>query len=240
MRQIILDTETTGRETENGHRIIEIGAVVIKHRIITQETFHTYLNPDRESDPEALAVHGLSRAFLEDKPQFSDIIDNFLAFLQQEDDQSELIIHNAPFDLGFLNAEINRLNTENPRYNAIETYCTTIIDSLKLARQLHPNQRNSLDALCKRYYIDNSNRSLHGALLDANLLAQVYLKMTAGQGSLFDMPASSSVLYERSQNPFNSRSLDLPIYYATKEELKEHQAQLLRIKETSGTCLWEE
>jgi DNA polymerase-3 subunit epsilon len=178
MRQIVLDTETTGLRVADNHRMIEIGCVVIENRKITEKYYHQYINPKRPVDEAAFAIHGLSNQFLEDKPIFTAISEEFMAFI----DGAELIIHNAPFDLGFIN---NELQLTQKKWPIIES-SFTIIDTLVLARQLHMGQRNSLDALCKRYKIDNSQRNFHGALLDAHLLAQVYLAMTGGQGSLFD------------------------------------------------------
>lgn len=174
MRQIVLDTETTGLDPAQGHRIIEIGCLEVLNRRVTEATFHVYLNPEREIDAGAVQVHGLTREFLADKPRFADIARAFLEFVHD----AELIIHNAPFDVGFLDAELARLG-EPP----IARHCT-VVDTLRLAKQLHPGQKNNLDALCKRYAIDNSGRSFHGALLDAQLLAEVYLAMTRGQESL--------------------------------------------------------
>jgi DNA polymerase III subunit epsilon len=238
MRQIVLDTETTGREQELGHRIIEIGAIVIKNREITDETFHTYLNPERENDPAAFAIHGLSQEFLADKPTFSDIIDDFLEFLTRGDTKSELIIHNAKFDVGFLNAEINLC--QQVKHQELAHYCK-ITDSLKLARDKHPNQSNSLDALCKRYGIDHSKRKLHGALPDAKLLAKVYLKMTIGQSSFFEESSPHAVLTQpTSDAAINLSTLNLPIYYATPEELQAHKTQLAALQKLSGRTFWKE
>lgn len=184
MRQIALDTETTGMEAGSGHRIIEIGCVEIVQRTLTGRRFHSYLNPERESEAGALEVHGLTQEFLADKPRFADVVDEFLAFIEG----AELLIHNASFDLGFLNQELQLAGRAQPLEGR-----HPVIDTLKLAREMHPGQRNSLDALCKRYQIDNSARSYHGALLDARLLADVYLAMTAGQGSLaLDVAAGSA------------------------------------------------
>jgi DNA polymerase-3 subunit epsilon len=174
MRQIVLDTETTGLEPSQGHRVIEIGCLEILNRRVSGNTYHVYLNPERDIDAGAVQVHGLTREFLADKPRFGDVAEEFLAFVRD----AELVIHNAPFDVGFLNAELERL-TQGP----ITRYCG-VTDTLKLAKQLHPGQKNNLDALCKRYAVDNSGRSFHGALLDAQLLAEVYLAMTRGQESL--------------------------------------------------------
>jgi len=175
MRYVVLDTETTGLSPEQGHRVIEIGAVELSDRQASGRTFHVYLNPDREVDAGALEVHGLSNEFLADKPRFEAVVDDFLAFVAE----AELIIHNAAFDVGFLNAELARLDR-----GRLESQCAGIQDTLRQARELHPGQRNNLDALCKRYEVDNSNRAYHGALLDAQLLAEVYLAMTRGQESL--------------------------------------------------------
>src|SRR5690606_12993840 len=177
MRQIVLDTETTGLETAQGHRIIEIGCVELIHRRPTNNYFHHYLQPDREIDEGALEVHGITNEFLRDKPRFADIVDEFIEFIRG----AELIIHNAAFDIGFLDYELSLLD---PPRGKVTDFCT-VVDSLLLARNMHPGQRNSLDALCKRYGIDNSQRELHGALLDARILADVYLAMTGGQTALF-------------------------------------------------------
>src|SRR5579862_3497439 len=176
MRQIVLDTETTGLEPELNHRVIEIGCVELVNRRATGRTFHRYLNPERDIDDGALAVHGISRTDLDGQPRFADVVDELLTFLHG----AELVIHNAAFDVAFLDAELARL-PGNPRQ--IAGLCQ-VLDTLSLARELHPGQRNSLDALCKRYSVDNSARELHGALLDARILADVYLAMTGGQGAL--------------------------------------------------------
>lgn len=174
MRQIVLDTETTGLDPALGHRVIEIGALEIVNRQASGATYHVYLNPEREIDAGAVQVHGLTNDFLADKPRFADISREFLEFIRD----AELIIHNAPFDVGFLNAELARLK-EGP----VKRYCT-VLDTLKMAKGLHPGQKNNLDALCRRYEVDNSGRAFHGALLDAQLLAEVYLGMTRGQETL--------------------------------------------------------
>jgi DNA polymerase-3 subunit epsilon len=176
-RQIVLDTETTGLEPEHGHRIIEIGAVELVDRKLTGRHFHRYVNPQRDIDDGALAVHGITRDFLADKPPFSDVADEFMAFIEG----AELIIHNAPFDVAFLDHEFGRLEQQRRR---IEDTCS-VVDTLAMARHKHPGQKNSLDALCRRYDVDNSQRELHGALLDAEILADVYLMMTGGQTALF-------------------------------------------------------
>lgn len=176
MRQIVLDTETTGLETSQGHRIIEIGCIEIVDRRVTDNHWHQYINPEREVDAGAFEVHGISNEFLVDKPVFADIADAFVDYIEG----AELVIHNAPFDVGFLNYELERLNSNKP---AIESICS-VADTLVMARQKHPGQKNNLDALCKRYEIDNSHRTVHGALLDARILADVYLFMTGGQTTL--------------------------------------------------------
>ncbi len=175
MRQVVLDTETTGLEARAGHRIIEVGCLEIVSRRITERRLHSYVNPERDSDEGALQVHGLTSEFLADKPKFAEIVDELLAFVRD----AEVIIHNAAFDLEFLDAELARL--ERPRFTDC---CALVTDSLRLARELHPGKRNSLNALCERYAVSNSHRTLHGALLDAGLLADVYLAMTRGQDSL--------------------------------------------------------
>ena len=176
MRQIVLDTETTGLEVSQGHRIIEIGCVELDTRRLTGNHYHQYINPNREIDQGAIEVHGITNEFLKDKPSFERIFSEFLEFVEG----SELVIHNAPFDLGFLNSEIQRLEPDAPR---LEDRCK-IVDTLVMARGKHPGQRNSLDALCKAFDIDNSSRTLHGALLDAQLLGEVFIGMTRGQEAI--------------------------------------------------------
>ena len=181
MRQVVLDTETTGLEPNDGHRVIEIGCVEMENRRLTGNNLHLYLNPEREIDAGALAVHGISTEFLADKPTFDKVVDEFLAFV----DGAELVIHNAPFDVGFIDHELGMLNKRRqaPALGPVRDHCR-ILDTLVMAREMHPGQRNSLDALCKRYDIDNGHRVLHGALLDAEILADVYLAMTGGQTAL--------------------------------------------------------
>jgi len=212
-RQIILDTETTGIGA--GHRIIEIGCVEMIDRQLTGNHFHVYLNPDRAIDEGAFRVHGISREFLEDKPRFKDVLDEFLAFIKN----SELIIHNAPFDTGFINVEFDLCKYTKK----IQDICS-VIDTLSMAKKKHPGQKNNLDALCKRYDVDNTNRTLHGALLDAEILASVYLAMTGGQISLFDKllgeQESSSTASQFSYTPLTSTS---PVIFATEEELQRHE-----------------
>jgi len=175
MRQIFLDTETTGLEHKLGHRIIEIGCVEMRNRRLTNRHFHRYLNPERDIDAGALAVHGISLEFLQDKPRFADVAAEFLDFVRG----AELIIHNAPFDIGFLNAELSRLDMA-----PLDTVCRGVQDTLRMAKDLHPGKKNNLNALCERYGVDNTRRTLHGALLDAEILAEVYVAMTRGQESL--------------------------------------------------------
>ena len=235
MRQVILDTETTGLSVEAGHRIIEIGCVELVNRKFTGRRYHQYVNPGRDSEEGALAVHGITRQFLEDKPFFASIAHELIAFIQG----AELIIHNAPFDVGFINHEL-KLTKQN--MGVLSDYCS-ITDTLLLARQLHMGQRNSLDALCKRYGIDNSQRELHGALLDAHLLAQVYLAMTGGQGSLFDdtsfQPAvTKKEKIEETKIIFQEGRRKLNIIKATADELTLHEEQCKKMAE-KGKCLWE-
>jgi DNA polymerase-3 subunit epsilon len=179
MRQIVLDTETTGLDPRSGHRIIEVACIEMENRRFTGRHLHKYVNPEREIDEGAQRVHGISLEFLADKPKFADIADEFLEFING----AELIIHNAPFDIGFLNAELDRLGRV-----PVGTICNGVIDTLRMAKDLHPGKRNSLDALCERYDIDNSSRTLHGALLDTELLAEVFLAMTRGQNTLMIEP----------------------------------------------------
>lgn len=217
MRQVILDTETTGLEPEQGHRIIEIGCVEMINRKITGRRFHQYINPEREIERDAQTVHGITNDFLKDKPLFKNIAHDLIVFIQD----AEVIIHNAPFDTAFLNHEFS-LTKENLK--TIDHYCR-IVDTLVLARQLHPGQRNSLDALCKRYSVDNSNRDLHGALLDANLLAQVYLAMTGGQGSLFgeSQAIATPQKVEMVSAAIQTTARNLLVISANEEEIKAHE-----------------
>lgn len=233
MRQVVLDTETTGLETARGHRIIEVGAVELDNRRHTGRTFHEYVNPGRAVDPGALEVHGIDNDFLADKPPFVEIADALLAFL----DGAELIIHNAPFDLGFVNHELRLLDPTAP---ALEQRCG-ILDTLVMARERHPGQRNSLDALCKRYEIDNTSRSLHGALLDARILAEVYLAMTGGQVALIladeDDEAADHTLTHR---PVVRRGEPLVVRGPTEAERRAHAATLEKIDAASGSkTLWQ-
>jgi DNA polymerase-3 subunit epsilon len=234
MRQIVLDTETTGLEPELDHRIIEIGCVELINRRATGRTFHRYVNPERDIDDGALAVHGISRAELDGQPRFADVAEELVAFLTG----AELVIHNAAFDVAFLDAELGRL-TGVPRQ--IAALCQ-ILDTLALARELHPGQRNSLDALCKRYDVDNSARELHGALLDARILADVYLAMTGGQGALAltesDAPAHAPAGGRPARAPLRT-GVPLAVPSASAEELEAHEFMLAVIaKASGGRCLW--
>ena len=232
MRQIVLDTETTGLETAQGHRIIEIGAVEMDGRRKTGRTYHVYLNPEREVDAGAVEIHGITNEFLADKPRFADVVDDFVDFIRG----AELIIHNAPFDVGFINHELRLLGDAAPASEVAEV--CSVLDSLVMARRMHPGARNSLDALCKRYEVDGSGRTLHGALLDAELLADVYLAMTGGQVALTldaggDGDAESGpVQARRSGKP-------LPVIEPTAEEQAAHEALLQTLDEAAGgTCRW--
>jgi DNA polymerase-3 subunit epsilon len=228
MRQIFLDTETTGLSPALGHRIIEIAAVEMVNRRLTGNHFHCYLNPEREIDAGAQQVHGISIEFLQDKPKFADVVQELLDFVQG----GELIIHNAPFDVGFLNHELSLMSQA-----AIDSVCASVIDTLKLAKELHPGQKNNLDALCKRYAVDNSNRTLHGALLDAELLADVYIAMTRGQDSLLiDMNEPDEIIMDASGALLKA---PMRVVRASEEELAAHAALLADIdKESKGACVW--
>jgi DNA polymerase-3 subunit epsilon len=216
MRQVVLDTETTGLSAAFGHRVIEIGCLELVNRKLTGRSFHTYLNPERDIDEGAFNVHGISRSFLEDKPVFSQIVDEFILFVEG----AELIIHNAPFDVAFLNAELTRSN----QANVVTTYCQ-ILDTLVLAKQKHPGQKNNLDALCKRYAVNHSNRTLHGALLDAELLAQVYLAMTGGQINLFEDEGRDEKKLMAMIDTSSEERKRLPLVYGvTEEETEAHEA----------------
>ena len=226
MRQIVLDTETTGLDAKQGHRIIEIGCIELLNRKITSHHFHYYINPEREIDAGALAVHGLSESFLKSKPLFSAIVDEFIHFIKD----AELIIHNASFDIGFIEAELQRLNA----YPKKITELCTVTDTLILARKKYPGQKNSLDALCKRFEIDNTNRALHGALLDAQLLAQIYLRLTGGQRKLSLEHAVVESANTTQTTPLNLETVDaihnLPVILATPDEIEGHKALLALLK----------
>lgn len=232
MRQIILDTETTGLEPTRGHRIIEIGCVEMVNRRLTGNHFHVYINPRREVDDGAIEVHGITNEYLADKPFFEDIAKDFIEYVKG----AELVIHNAPFDIGFLNHELNLLNNT---FGTMDDYCG-VLDTLVLARQMHPGQRNSLDALCKRYFIDNSQRDLHGALLDSEILAEVYLAMTGGQTDLTLTQKQDHRVVNRDDGGvrrLSTKRQPFKILTATQEELDEHAAYLEKMKETCGDKL---
>jgi DNA polymerase-3 subunit epsilon len=235
LRQIVLDTETTGLEVSQGHRIIEIGCVELENRRLTGNHYHQYIKPDREVDQGAIEVHGITNEFLADKPVFAHIAGDFLDFIKG----AELVIHNAPFDLGFLNSEIQRLELDVP---VLEESCR-VIDTLVMARGKHPGQRNNLDALCQRYGVDNSQRDLHGALLDAEILADVYLAMTGGQTTfqLSDSDAGAADGAARQEKIIRlpADRTPLPVIQATEGELAAHQAQLDAIAASNGgKVLW--
>lgn len=236
-RQIVLDTETTGMNRlgvhYEGHKVIEIGAVEVINRRLTGRHYHVYIKPDRLVDPEAFLVHGISDEFLQDKPTYAEIAQEFLEFIHG----AELVIHNAMFDIGFMDYEFRMLNQDIPK---TETFCK-ITDSLMVARKLFPGKRNSLDALCDRYQIDNSKRTLHGALLDAEILADVYLAMTGGQTSLaFAMESDTQQVSVKSESVqrIARQASSLPIVYASTEELNAHEARLDLIAKKGGSCLW--
>jgi DNA polymerase-3 subunit epsilon len=237
MRQIVLDTETTGMSRESGehftqgHRIIEIGCVELVDRKLTGNHYHVYINPQQEIDPEAIAVHGITNEFLEDKPLFREIAQGFIDFI----DGAELVIHNAPFDVGFMDLEF----AMNPAtaLRRTEKFCT-VLDTLVLAKKMRPGQRNNLDALCREYGIDNSHRELHGALLDAEILADVYLLMTGGQEalSLETGTKSSSGLDHIEKLP--SRVKGLKVIRASHDELAQHESRLDIVEQAGGKCLY--
>lgn len=232
MRQIVLDTETTGLEPAEGHRIIEVGALEMIERRQTGRSFHVYINPEREVEGGAVAVHGITDEFLADKPRFADLADDFIEFIGD----AELIIHNAAFDVGFLDAELARLDSPT----RIGDHAT-VLDTLLLARELHPGQRVSLDALCKRYEVDNSGRELHGALLDAELLAEVYLAMTGGQVDLaLDLAGEGDGGESASETVLDVDVSRLVVRRADETELAAHKARLEAIRESAGRCLWQD
>ena len=231
MRQIVLDTETTGLSTAQGHRVIEIGCVELMNRRLTGRDYHRFINPERDIDEGAERVHGISRADLEGQPIFSDIAEEFLDFIRG----AELVIHNAEFDVGFLDFELSLMGHSQP---AVSDHAG-ILDTLALARKMHPGQRNSLDALCKRYEVDASKRDVHGALIDAELLARVYLAMTGGQAAL---SLDQDIVSADTGEPLEARrarpdGLELVVVRASKEEAASHEAILEKMRE-SGACLW--
>ena len=234
MRQVILDTETTGLSAEQGHRIIEIGCVELVNRKLTGKHYHQYINPQREVEAGALAVHGITDEFLRDKPTFHVIVQKFMEFV----DGAELVIHNAAFDIGFINAELSLLKKS---WKPITHYCR-VVDTLLLARQMHIGQRNSLDALCKRYSIDNSQRELHGALLDAHLLARVYLAMTGGQATLFGETETAEIATQQQTTTditLTTTVRNLVVLNATSDEVASHEEHIQNMRK-KGKCLWPE
>ena len=229
MRQIVLDTETTGLDPRQGHRIIEVAGIEVVNRRLTGRHLHKYIHPERDIDEGAQRVHGITLEFLADKPKFADVVDELLDFING----AELIIHNAPFDIGFLNAELARLDRV-----PVDTICNGVIDTLKMAKDLHPGKRNSLDALCERYAIDNSGRTLHGALLDTELLADVYLAMTRGQETLMIEPDETPGPQLGSDGQARVRP-PLVVRRASAAERAEHERLLAAIdKESKGNCVW--
>jgi DNA polymerase III subunit epsilon len=229
MRQVVLDTETTGLEWSDDHRIIEIGCVELVNRRFTGRNFHRYINPEREIDAGAMEVHGISQEFLEDKPTFKVVAEEFLEFVSD----AELIIHNAPFDVGFINYEFGRMDFGE---SLIEDRCS-VVDTLLMARQMHPGQRNSLDALCRRYGVDNSQRTLHGALLDAEILADVYLLMTGGQTDLILSGEKSIQEMGESGDGLKRLNVNRPplkIVYADESELELHDKRIVAIESVSS------
>ncbi len=232
MRQIVLDTETTGLDPSQGHKIIEIGCVELLNRRLTGNHLHVYINPQREVEAAAMEVHGITNEFLADKPLFSDVAQSFIDFV----DGAELIIHNAPFDIGFLDHELAALRRG---YKPMTDYCS-VLDSLVMARKKHPGQKNNLDALCKRYMVDNTQRELHGALLDAEILADVYLMMTGGQSS-FSLGYQESAQKDNgvASQKLDSRRKPLKVIRATPEEMAAHEARLKEIDDAAENgCLW--
>jgi len=234
MRQIVLDTETTGLETSDGHRIIEIGCVEILDRRVSRNVFHTYINPDRVVDAGALEVHGIDNQFLKDKRRFAEVAAEFLEFVRG----AELVIHNATFDVGFVNYELGRMQHE---VTDIRGICG-VLDTLEMARHQHPGQKNSLDALCKRYSVDNSGREYHGALLDAQLLAEVYLAMTGGQAALvLDAEAAAGRRSDHGLRKLDRAGLSLKVQRASDAEQAAHADKLKEVAKASGApALWAE
>ncbi len=243
MRQIVLDTETTGLSTAQGHRIIEIGCLELVNRRLTGREYHRFLNPDRDIDEAAEHVHGISREDLETQPRFHEIVDEFLEFVSG----AELVIHNAEFDVGFIEHELRLMNHPQP----VISEHAEVLDTLALARKLHPGQRNSLDALCKRYEVDASKRNVHGALIDSELLARVYLAMTGGQRALLldDDDAVRAVgpgggdprrrQSQRKRSSDNGQDLDLVVIRATEDEAAAHDAMLEKLR-AAGDCVWDQ
>lgn len=232
MRQIVLDTETTGLSAEGGDRIIEIGCVELFNRKLTGNNLHFYINPERDSHEDALKVHGISNEFLRDKPKFAELADEILTYVQG----AEIIIHNAPFDLGFLNKELERLGRP-----VFKSFVDGVIDTLVMAKEMFPGKRNSLDALCDRLEVDNSGRTLHGALLDAELLADVYINLTRGQEALLmEAPAENESGPAQGQAPkLDLSSFNLPVVQANAQELQDHHELLTQLdKSSGGKTIW--
>lgn len=235
MRQIVLDTETTGIDPKEGHRIIEIGCVELVDRKLTGNHFHVYLNPQREIEQEAIDVHGITNEFLQDKPQFEDVAQDFVEFIRG----AQLVIHNAPFDVGFMDFEF----AMTPSVTDIRTaQICDVLDSLVLARKMHSGQKNNLDALCRRYGIDNGHRTLHGALLDAEILADVYLIMTGGQKNLNLATGQQAGKHDNiganGRRPIDRSGLKLKVISASADELTRHEERLDIVEKQSGTCIW--
>ena len=224
MRQVFLDTETTGLSAEAGDRIIEIGCVELVNRKLTGNNLHFYLNPERDSHEDALKVHGISNEFLRDKPKFAEVVQQLVDYLQD----AEVLIHNAPFDVSFLNKELSQTG-----HKAFGTYVNSIADTLVMAKEMFPGKRNSLDALCDRLEVDNSGRTLHGALLDAELLADVYINMTRGQDALL-MEAETSDDQSRTTEYVDLSTLVLPVILASEQEVSQHQDVLTQLDKSSG------
>lgn len=230
-RQIVLDTETTGLNPRLGNRVIEIGCVELVNRKLTGNNFHRYINPERDSEEGALAVHGLTTEFLSDKPTFAQVADEFLEFVRG----AELVIHNAPFDMGFLNAEFDRLGLSK-----LDDYVAAVVDTLVQAKELHPGKRNSLDALCDRYEISNAHRKLHGALLDAELLADVFLAMSRGQNSFSIEVDEEPVVTVIETIELTEQDYNVTVLMADSNEIQAHEVIVADIgKATQGACLWQ-
>ena len=232
MRQIVLDTETTGLDPRQGHRVIEIGALELVDRQLTGRQYHVYLNPERDIEQGALEVHGITEEFLRDKPLFSEIADDFLEFANG----AELVIHNAPFDIGFIDNELSLVNHQHASIKEV----ATVLDTLELARDLHPGQRNNLDALCKRYEVDNSSRTLHGALLDAEILADVFLAMTGGQVDLGLSLEGSEAAVDDDEDHHQIAHLELVVLRASDEEMVQHELRLEDIEKQTGHVVYRE
>jgi DNA polymerase-3 subunit epsilon len=230
MRQVVLDTETTGINPKLGHRIIEIGCVELIDRKLTGNHYHVYINPERLVEEEAIGIHGITNEFLADKPLFKDIAQPFYDYIKG----SELVIHNAPFDVGFMNTEFNLLVDKIP---PVEKYCG-VLDTLAMARKKHPGQKNNLDALCKRYGINNSHRDLHGALLDAEILADVYLLLSGGQTNLSLDKEGAGGTGVSSIRRLSSSRMPLSVIRANDQELQEHDVNIASVRKVAGSALW--